>query len=164
MEVIDRAGHAIARYFAQQGLSVAVLKYRLPKPETFASGLPASQEDALENVRWLRAHADEWRLDPKRIGIIGFSAGGHLAGSTAMLGNAAEGSPRLRRNDLSLVLMDGPHVHTGSRKRLIGLNPSPQRSAEFSLERRATPDLPLFFSMPCPRRQNRVIAEQRTPR
>lgn len=146
MEVIDREGHAIARYFAQQGLTIAVLKYRLPKAETFEQGLPASQEDALEAILYLRRHAEEWQIDAKRIGIIGFSAGGHLAGSTAMLGDAATGSrPDFTVMMYPVVLMHGDSMHTGSRERLIGPNPATERIAEFSLEQRARPGLPPFF-------------------
>ncbi len=146
MEVIDREGHAIARYFSQQGLTVAVLKYRLPSADTFAQGIPASQQDALEAIRFMRGHADEWGFAKDRIGIMGFSAGGHLAGSTAILGNAADGS----RADFSamlypVVVMEGQYVHQGSREHLIGTNPTPERVAEFSLERRARPGLPPFF-------------------
>ncbi|MEO8353506.1 MAG: alpha/beta hydrolase [Chthoniobacteraceae bacterium] len=145
-EVIDREGHAIARYFAAQGLIVAVLKYRLPSPETFANGLPASQEDALEAVRFMRRHADQWQINTKRIGIMGFSAGGHLAGSTAMLGDAADGSrPDFAVLMYPVIVMDGEYVHLGSRNRLIGPDPSPERIAEFSLEKRARPGLPPFF-------------------
>ncbi|MBL9117257.1 MAG: alpha/beta hydrolase [Verrucomicrobiaceae bacterium] len=146
MEVIDREGHAIARYFAAQGLTVAVLKYRLPKADTFEKGLPDSQQDALEAIRYLRRRASEWQINPKRIGIIGFSAGGHLAGSTAMLGEAADGSrPDFAVLMYAVTLMHGEDMHVGSRERLLGPNPSEARIAEFSLEKRARPGLPPFF-------------------
>jgi acetyl esterase/lipase len=146
MEVIDREGHAIARYFAAQGLTVALLKYRLPKADTFEKGSPASQQDALEAIRVLRHHADDWRINPKRIGIIGFSAGGHLAGSTAMLGDTADGSrPDFAVLMYAVTLMHGEHMHDGSRERLLGPNPTEARIAEFSLEKRARPGLPPFF-------------------
>ena len=146
MEVIDREGHAIARFFAAQGLTVAVLKYRLPAADTFEKGLPASQQDALEAIRYLRRRASEWQINPKRIGIIGFSAGGHLAGSTAMLGEAADSSrPDFAVLMYAVTLMHGEHMHAGSRERLLGPDPSEARIAEFSLEKRAHPGLPPFF-------------------
>ena len=146
MEVIDREGHAIARYFAAQGLTVAVLKYRLPKADTFEKGLPDSQQDALEAIRYLRRRASDWQLNPLRIGIIGFSAGGHLAGSTAMLGEATDGSrPDFAVLMYAVTLMHGKDMHTGSRELLLGPNPSEARIAEFSLEKRARPGLPPFF-------------------
>lgn len=146
MEVVDREGHAIARYFAAQGLTMAVLKYRLPKADTFEKGLPDSQQDALEAIRVLRRHAADWRIDPQRIGIIGFSAGGHLAGSTAMLGEAADGSrPDFAVLMYAVTIMHGESMHAGSRERLLGPAPSEARIAEFSLEKRARPGLPPFF-------------------
>lgn len=146
MEVIDREGHAVARYFAAQGLTMAVLKYRLPKAATFEKGLPDSQQDALEAIRVLRRHASDWQIDPQRTGIIGFSAGGHLAGSTAMLGEAADGSrPDFAVLMYAVTLMNGESMHTGSRERLLGPAPSEARIAEFSLEKRARPLLPPFF-------------------
>ena len=146
MEVIDREGHAIARYFAARGLTVAVLKYRLPAADTFEKGLPASQQDAIEAIRVLRRHADDWQINPKRIGIIGFSAGGHLAGSTAMLGEAGDGSrPDFAVLMYAVTLMHGEAMHVGSRERLLGPKPTEARIAEFSLEKRARPGLPPFF-------------------
>lgn len=146
MEVIDREGHAIARHFAAQGLTVAVLKYRLPRPDTFDKGLPVSQEDALEAIRYVRRHAAGWQVDAQRIGIMGFSAGGHLAGSTAMLGAAADGTrPDFAALLYPVTLMQGEHRHTGSCERLLGPDPTPARLAEFSLEQRARSGLPPFF-------------------
>lgn len=146
MEVIDREGHAIARYFAAQGLTVAVLKYRLPAADTFDQGLPVSQQDALEAVRCLRRRASEWQVNPRCIGIMGFSAGGHLAGSVAMRGEAADGSrPDFAVLMYAVTLMHGEDMHRGSRERLLGPNPSEVRIGEFSLEKRARPGLPPFF-------------------
>lgn len=146
MEVIDREGHAIARYFAAQGLTMAVLKYRLPKSDTFEKGLPESQQDALEAIRVLRRRAADWQIDPQRIGIIGFSAGGHLAGSTAMLGEAADGSrPDFAVLMYAVTIMHGESMHAGSRERLLGPAPSESRIDEFSLEKLARPGLPPFF-------------------
>jgi acetyl esterase/lipase len=144
--VIDREGYAIARYFEQQGITVAVLKYRLPGQETFAAGLPASQQDALEALRFMRKHAEEWGFAKDRVGIMGFSAGGHLAGSTAIFGDATDGScPDFVAMLYPVVVMDDPYMHRGSREKLIGPAPSPERIAEFSLERRARAGLPPFF-------------------
>ncbi len=146
MEVIDREGHAIARYFAANGLVAAVLKYRLPTTDTFEKGIPHSQVDAMEAVRYLRRRVNDWQINEHRIGIMGFSAGGHLAGSTAMLAAANDGS----RPDFAVLLypvalMHGEYMHVGSRDRLLGPTPSPARVAEFSLEKRVRDDLPPFF-------------------
>jgi acetyl esterase/lipase len=143
---IDREGHALGRYFSERGITVAVLKYRLPDPEVTKDGLPLSQQDALAAVQFVRAHAKEWAIDPNRVGILGGSAGGHLAASIGILGDAAHGSrPDFVALLYPVVCMDGPHVHKGSRTKLLGATPSPERIAEFSLEQRARPGLPPYF-------------------
>lgn len=143
---IDIEGHAIARYFSARGITVAVLKYRLPDGEKTPDGLPPSQQDALAAVRLLRGRAGEWSLNPARIGIAGGSAGGHLAGSVGVLGDAADGSrPDFVCLLYPVVCMEGPHAHKGSRTNLLGANPPPLRMAEYSLERRARRGMPPYF-------------------
>lgn len=143
---IDREGHAIGRYFSERGITVAVLKYRLPDPAATPTGLPYSQQDALAAVRTVRSQAKAWGVDPARIGIMGGSAGGHLAGSTGILGDAADGSrPDWVALLYPVVCLDGPYAHLGSRTRLLGATPSEERVAEFSLERRARTGLPPYF-------------------
>jgi acetyl esterase/lipase len=143
---IDIEGHAIGRYFSARGITVAVLKYRLPDADVTKDGLPLSQQDGLVAVQFVRAHAKDWDIDPKRIGILGGSAGGHLAGSVGILGDAANGSrPDFVALLYPVVCMEGPNAHRGSRTRLLGTMPSAERLAEFSLERRARADLPPYF-------------------
>jgi acetyl esterase/lipase len=143
---IDREGHALGRYFSARGITVAVLKYRLPEPGTAGAGRPLSQQDALAAVRFVRARAAEWGIDPRRVGILGGSAGGHLAGSTGILGDAADGSrPDFVALLYPVVCLEGPYAHRGSATRLLGAAPPAARVAEYSLERRARPGLPPFF-------------------
>jgi len=143
---IDREGHAIGRYFSERGLTVAVLKYRLPDPAATPTGLPYSQQDALAAVRYVRSQARAWGIDPARIGIAGGSAGGHLAGSAAIWGDAADGSrPDWVALLYPVVCLDGPYANKGSRTRLLGATPSEARVAEFSLERHARSGLPPYF-------------------
>jgi acetyl esterase/lipase len=143
---IDKEGYALGRYFSERGITVAVLKYRLPDPDVTKDGMPFSQQDALAAVQFVRGRAKEWGLDAKRIGILGGSAGGHLAGSVGILGDAATGSrPDFVALLYPVVCMEGPNLHRGSRTKLLGANPTAERIAEFSLERRARPGLPPFF-------------------
>jgi acetyl esterase/lipase len=143
---IDREGHAFGRYFSERGITVVVLKYRLPNADATKDGLPLSQQDALHAVRFVRLKAEDWKIDPKRIGILGCSAGGHLAGSIAVIADAASGSrPDFVVLLYPVVVMDGPNLHQGSRTKLLGAAPSAERIAEFSLERRAREGLPPFF-------------------
>jgi acetyl esterase/lipase len=143
---IDREGHAVARYFQAQGLAAIVLKYRLPQANLEPGAMPHAQEDGLEAVKLARGRAAEWGIDPKRIGILGFSAGGHLAGSVGILGDAAAGTrPDFVAPIYPVVCMEGQYVHQGSRVKLIGASPTPERIAEFSLEKRARAGLPPYF-------------------
>ncbi len=143
---IDREGHALGRYFSARGITVAVLKYRLPDPLTTQEGLPLSQQDALAAVQFVRGRAVEWGINPRRVGILGGSAGGHLAGSAGILGDAVDGSrPDFVTLLYPVVCMEGPYVHQGSRTKLLGSAASPERLAEFSLERRARAGLPPYF-------------------
>jgi acetyl esterase/lipase len=144
--VIDREDRAMGRYFQAQGIASVVLKYRLPDPAATKEALPWPQQDALEAIRYARRHAAEWGTDPRRVGILGSSAGGHLAGSMGFLGNAADGS----RPDFVVLLypvvsMAPPLAHMGSRLHLLGPDPAPERVAAFSLEQLARPGLPPFL-------------------
>jgi acetyl esterase/lipase len=80
---IDHEGHEIARYLQKHGIAGCVLKYRLPRSKTpgAAHGVPLA--DAQRAIRTVRSRAEEWSIDPNKIGIMGFSAGGHLASTAA---------------------------------------------------------------------------------
>lgn len=70
-------GKQVAEYFTSRGITAVVLKYRTPRREGIPKHLPAWQ-DAQRAIRFVRSHADEWKIHPDKIGILGFSAGGHL--------------------------------------------------------------------------------------
>lgn len=143
---IDKEGYAMGRYFAEKGFVVAVLKYRLPDVAVTGDGLPLSQQDALEAVRVVREKAKGWGVDPKRVGILGCSAGGHLAGSVGILGDAAKGTrPDFVALLYPVVSMAEPNVHKGSRTRLLGDKPTAAKMDEYSLEKQAKVGLPPYY-------------------
>lgn len=143
---IDKEGYAIGRYFSERGITVAVLKYRLPDVEVTKDGLPFPQQDALAAIKFVRSRAQAWNIDPKRVGILGGSAGGHLAGSVGIIGDSAEGTrPDFVALLYPVVSMDEPNVHMGSRTKLLGATPTAERLVEFSLEKRARAGLPPYF-------------------
>jgi acetyl esterase/lipase len=123
---IDHEGYSYARMLNRLGVSAFVLKYRLVE-----YGHPAPLRDVLRAIRLVRSRAKEFGIRSDRIGVMGSSAGGHLAASAATLFDAPEGrtgaaldSTSARPDFVALlypvITMSGPHVHAGSRRSLIG--------------------------------------------
>src|SRR4029450_7144960 len=75
----DYEGTQQARFFIDHGLAAFVVKYRIPSDQTIVDKSMAPLQDAQQAMRFARQHAAEWNLDPRRMGVVGFSAGGHLA-------------------------------------------------------------------------------------
>lgn len=145
-------GDHYARFLNELGIAGFVLKYRL------GSGgyrHPVMLQDAARAVRLVRARADEWKLDPKHVGIMGSSAGGHLA--STLLTHFDAGKPDAAdpiersssRPDLGIlcyaVITMGEYTHRGSRSNLLGNNPSPELIRELSNELQVTSDTPPCF-------------------
>jgi acetyl esterase/lipase len=86
---IDHEGYDVGRWLARTGIAGFVLKYRLARTEGFAYTVDLSVGDALRAIRLVRSRAAEWGIDPKRIGIMGFSAGGEVAALAAVRNDAA---------------------------------------------------------------------------
>jgi acetyl esterase/lipase len=145
-------GKTYALWLNDHGVTAFVLKYRL------ASGgyhHPAMLEDAARALRTVRARAADWSVDPHRIGIMGSSAGGHLA-STLLThfdaGNPEAADPIERvssRPDLGVlcyaVITLGPQTHAGSKRNLLGPNPSPELVRALSNELQVTSNTPPCF-------------------
>lgn len=145
-------GHGYAQWLAGNGIAGVVLKYRLGSD---GYRHPAMLDDAARAVRLTRAMAAEWKIDPKRVGIMGSSAGGHLAAT--LLTHFDPGKPDAQdpverfssRPDLGIlcypVITMGEDTHRGSRKMLLGENPPAQLVAQLSNEKHVTPDTPTCF-------------------
>jgi acetyl esterase/lipase len=145
-------GKDYALWLNEQGIAGFVLKYRLG-PNGYRH--PRMLEDAARAVRLVRFHADEWKLDAGRIGIMGSSAGGHLA--STLLTHYDAGQPSATdpidrmssRPDLGILcypvitMSDG--THRGSFENLLGKNPSPELVKEVSNEQHVTSDTPRCF-------------------
>lgn len=150
---MDHEGKAYALWLNQSGVAAFVLKYRLG---SHGYRHPVMLEDAARAVRLIRFRAVEWKVDPKRLGIMGSSAGGHLA-STLLThfdsGNPASTDPIERqssRPDLgvlcyAVISMLPPNVHEGSRQNLLGEHPTPALLNSLSSERQVTPQTPPCF-------------------
>ena len=145
-------GEHYARFLNEHGVAGLVLKYRLG-PDGYHH--PTMLLDAARAVRLVRAKAGDWKLDPNRVGIMGSSAGGHLA-STLLTHfdtgkpNAADAVERQSsRPDLGIlcyaVITMGERTHQGSKDNLLGKNPSPELVRELSNELQVTTNTPPCF-------------------
>jgi len=141
----------IAIWLNQAGVSSCVLDYRV-KPYRH----PVPLQDAQRAIRTVRARAAEWRIDPRRIGILGFSAGGHLACSAATLhdaGNPATTDPIERESSrpdaliacYAVTTFAPAYGHRGSQNNLLGPEPDPAELKRLSLENSVTPLNPPAF-------------------
>jgi acetyl esterase/lipase len=136
-------GHGIAKWLNGHGITGLVLEYRLPKGRSYVPLL-----DAQRAIRTARANAKAWNLNPRRIGIIGFSAGGHLASTAAThfdsgVAQSDDGvTQQSSRPDFAIlvypvVTMDKT-THAGSRRNLLGENPSDELIELFSNEKQVS--------------------------
>lgn len=143
-------GHGIAKWLNQHGITGVVLEYRLPRGRALVPLL-----DAQRAIRVTRSNASDWNCDPKRIGIIGFSAGGHLASTAAThfeKGDPAAADPieqASSRPDFAIlvypVISMGDKGHRGSTKNLLGNSPSPELLEQFSTEKQISEQTPPTF-------------------
>jgi acetyl esterase/lipase len=148
--VIGAEGHGIAEWLNAHGIIGVVLEYRLPRGNAV---LPLA--DAQRAIRMTRAFAKDWKINPDKIGIIGFSAGGHLASTAGT--HFAEGQPGAEdpvervscRPDFMVliypVITMGSGAHGGSKKNLLGENPSAEAVQQFSNELQVTARTPPAF-------------------
>jgi acetyl esterase/lipase len=149
---MDKEGTAIAEWLNHLGINAFVLKYRLgPKYHH-----PVELGDAQRAIRYVRANAGTWGVDPSRIGIWGFSAGGHLASTTGThfdAGDAAATDPIDRQGSrpdfmilsYPVISMQEPFVHKFSLHNLLGDNPDPASVQLLSNELQVTSKTPPTF-------------------
>lgn len=144
-------GIDVARRLNAMGVSAFILKYRLSE-----YGHPAPLQDVLRAIRTVRSRAAELGVAPDRIGVLGFSAGGHLAASAATLFDAPQGRTGAALDAVSgrpdfaamiypVITFKGPHAHAGSRRSLLGEKPSEADVDRLSLELQVTNKTPPAF-------------------
>jgi len=147
---MDTEGFNEARWFQQKGVAAFVLKYRLP-----VNGYrhPVPMLDVQRAIRLVRSHAADWKIDPAKVGVMGFSAGGHLASTVDThfdAGNAAASDPvdkQSCRPDFALLVypvisMKDGLTHQGSKRNLLGPNPDPAMVLNLSNDTQVTPRTP----------------------
>lgn len=162
---IGHEGFQIANWLNDQGMAAFVLDYRV-KPYRY----PIEIDDGRRAMRLLRAHAEEYGIDPNRIGVWGSSAGGHLASSLGThcesvaataggTGSSATANPTEKYDPVDhlsckpdfmvlaypVIAMEQPSVHSGSRKNLFGPDPDPTVLHDYSNQYAVTPSTPPTF-------------------
>ncbi|MGJ8726374.1 MAG: alpha/beta hydrolase [Roseibacillus sp.] len=134
----ENEGVGVANWCVERGITAMVVKYRVSRKDESGYQFPVPQLDARRAIRTMRAKAEEWGVEPSKIGVMGASAGGHLASTCATLfdeklesgeGDAIDAVSC--RPDFAVLLypvigMDSPWGHGGSKRRLLGENPSPE--------------------------------------
>ncbi len=139
-----------AQYFVDHGIAAFVLKYRLPSDQTMPDRSIGPLQDAQQGIRFIRLHAKEYNLDPARVGVIGYSAGGHLASTLAThfeksyIDNPEHVSLRPDFEVLvyPVISMNPKITEKGTHDDLLGPSPSDALVAEFSNELHVTPETP----------------------
>jgi acetyl esterase/lipase len=148
----DYEGHDVARWLSGIGVAGIVLKYRIAPRYRH----PAPLLDAQRAIRYTRAHAKTWRVNPHLVGILGFSAGGHLASTVGThFDHGKKGAPdpidreTCRPDFLILVYpvisFTAPYAHLGSRDNLLGKNAPPELVKNLSNETQVTDQTPPAF-------------------
>jgi len=153
--VVDREGFEMARWLAARGFSAFVLFYRLPG-DGWAAGADVALCDAQRAMRVIRHRHAEFSIDPDRLAILGFSAGGHLCADLAARFAASVYGPVDDADLLTarpfcaapiypVITLSGPDAHAGSRGRLIGADPDPVQEARHSPHRNIPADAAAHF-------------------
>lgn len=150
----DKEGTRVAEEFAKWGVTAFVLKYRLPDDTTMIDRSIAPLQDAQQAIRMVRGNAAAWGINPGQIGIMGFSAGGHLAATAAthFTVKADEGNSDTTsvRPDFAILLypvisFDSTITHKGSRNNLVGANAPAATISLFSNELQVSKNTPPSF-------------------
>ena len=151
---IDKEGTRVAEEFNKWGVTAFVLKYRLPDDTINVDRSLAPLQDAQQAIRWVRSNATQYGIDKNKIGIMGFSAGGHLASTAATHFNfkadAANNDTTSARPDFAILIypvitFDSSFGHKGSRNNLVGANAPKEQIDFYSNELQVTSNTPPTF-------------------
>lgn len=150
---INKEGYKVAKWLNTLGVSAFVLKYRMPTDITMTDKTVGPLQDAQEAIRMVRKNADTWNINADKIGILGFSAGGHLASTASTHFNEkvyASATAISARPDFSVLvypvisMVDGI-THQGSKKNLLGDEPSEELVKKYSNALQVTAETPPTF-------------------
>ena len=150
------AGHEgadVAKRFNEMGVAAFVLKYRIPNDSIMENKEVAPMQDAQRAIQVVRQHARKWQINKERIGIMGFSAGGHLASTAGThYDRKYIRNPRHTSLKPDFMVLVYPVIsfsdsigHSGSRENLLGKDAPPEKITEYSNELHVTPETPPTF-------------------
>lgn len=150
----DLGGFQLAKWFNTIGVTAGVVNYRLPNSPDLKKRQIAPLQDAQRAMRLVRSRAEEWQIDPERVGVLGTSSGGHVASTigtheedVSSIGDSLD-SYSYQPNFMimvSPVITLGKYTHEGSRRNLLGPKPSEELVRKYSNERQVTDDTPPTF-------------------
>lgn len=153
INAIQHEGYDVAKRFNEEGITAFVVKYRIPNEKTMTNRETGPLQDAQQAIHVVRSRAKEWNINPNQIGIMGFSAGGHLA-STAGTHFSSPVNPALKNSNVrpDFMILVYPVIsfidgvgHMGSRDQLIGKSPSKEKINLYSNELQVTEETPPTF-------------------
>ncbi|MDP4208716.1 MAG: alpha/beta hydrolase [Bacteroidota bacterium] len=150
---IDHEGYQVAEWLNKQGVAGIVLKYRLPSDEIMKDKTIGPLQDAQEAIRIVRRNAQAWNIDPRKVGIMGFSAGGHLASTLSthysdrvyIVSDTVSARPDFSVLIYPVISMKPEITHGGSRQNLLGKNPEAALQDRFSNELQVNKNTPPAF-------------------
>lgn len=150
---VKHEGSQVAKWLNSLGVTAFVLKYRLPDDSIMKNKTIGPMQDGQRAIRIVRSHAKEWGINPQKIGIMGFSAGGHLASTLSTHYNEKvyeSDDLTSARPDFSLLIypvisMEVGITHWGSRVNLLGDSPSPELVKNYSNELQVNSETPPAF-------------------
>ncbi|MCU7550549.1 alpha/beta hydrolase [Chitinophagaceae bacterium LB-8] len=152
----DKEGTDFAKWLNAKGIAGIILKYRLPNSKSNLVPHQSPLLDAKRAIRLVRANASKWNIHPNKVGIMGFSAGGHLASTLGTHFDAGDPSAKDAVERISsrpdfmilaypVITMSKPNTHEGSRNNLIGTNPTEEMVKLYSNELQVTKETPPTF-------------------
>ncbi|GAB3749901.1 alpha/beta hydrolase [Spirosoma pomorum] len=146
---IDHEGEEVARWFTEMGVAAFVLKYRLPNEKIMTNQHEVPLMDAMQGMKLIREKASQYGVSPDKIGVMGFSAGGHLASTLSTHYHRGAGASEMAKPNFSILLYPvitfGEKTHSGSRDNLLGKQKSSELLTYYSNELQVTAQTPPTF-------------------
>lgn len=150
---MNKEGYKVAEWLNTLGITALVLKYRLPSDLIMTDKSIGPLQDAQEAMRYVRRNAKNWQINPDKVGIMGFSAGGHLASTLATHYNEIvyksasneSAKPNFCMLIYPVIEMEGQFSHTYSKINLIGAKPTKELENKFSNQKQVNSDTPITF-------------------